>query len=105
MEDEREISCARIAQSVYSTCAVARSEVGIDGKIVLGFLRAGLDEKPIGRSRGKWFGPGIANDGLHAANAVAVGKHFYRSGIGVGFQFPGGKGIFVALKSAHGDNF
>jgi hypothetical protein len=97
--------CARFAQSVCRTCAVRRAEVGIRGEIVLRFQRAGFDVDAVGGSGFQWFGPRIFEGGLHAANAFAVGKHFYRGGIRIGFEFPRGKGIFVAFQGAYGNHF
>ena len=98
------IRCARFAQSVCRTCAVARAWVGIDTEIVLRFQRAGLDKEPVSGPRFQRFRTNVLNGRLHAADAVAIRKHFYRNGIGVRFQFPDRKGIFVAFQSGYGNN-
>ena len=104
MDGGWEICCAKIAQSIAAR-AILRHEIRVDGKVMLRFLRAGFDEKAVSRSRFEWFGRDVGDGWLQPANVIAVGKHFCGHGIGVGFQFPHRKGIFIALKSAHGNHF
>ena len=79
--------------------------MNIGGEIMLRFERTGFDEDAVSCSGFQWFRARVIDGWLHAANAIAVGKHFHGDGIRVGFQFPNGKGIFVALQFADGNDF
>src|SRR6185437_5272710 len=104
MDGERRARCARFARSSCRTCAVGWHAVALAREIVLGLERAGLDEQPVALPRNQRRGTRVIDDGSHAANASAIGKHFYGSRIGLGFQFPNRKGILVALKFTEGND-
>jgi hypothetical protein len=71
---------------------------------MFGLAGSGFNEKAVSLSRRERIRPGIADDRVHAANVLPVGKHFYRHGIGVRFQFPDGQGIFVARQCTDRDD-
>src|SRR5579862_4587811 len=78
---------------------------GLRSEIVLSLDSRGFDKEPINSSFIERQRPRIGDGRLHSLDVLAVGKECNRDRMSVRFQLPDRQGIFVAGKSADGDDF